>query len=159
MKKISKIEAFFHTSNLIEGVDDKQEDERNVVAYEAWLSWLDFHISLNHLNNYCFPWQIRAYPVFVWGRECLHHEEIDAALALYFGDLYPNENSTWKQIKDWHVSFEKVHPFGDWNGRVGRYLMLQQCEKAWCLREMYREFAHTDNKSFNEMREKYYNIF
>jgi len=35
MKKISKIEAFFHTSNLIEGVDDKQEDERNVVAYEA----------------------------------------------------------------------------------------------------------------------------
>ncbi len=31
------------------------------------------------------------------------------------------------KILDFHVRFEKLHPFDDYNGRVGRVLMLKEC--------------------------------
>ena len=32
-------------------------------------------------------------------------------------------------ILDFHVHFEKIHPFEDYNGRVGRLIMLKECLK------------------------------
>lgn len=38
--------------------------------------------------------------------------------------------TTHKEIKQWHVWFEKIHPFADGNGRTGRILMNWQCLRA-----------------------------
>lgn len=32
-----------------------------------------------------------------------------------------------EKILDFHVRFEKVHPFEDYNGRVGRLIMMKEC--------------------------------
>lgn len=37
--------------------------------------------------------------------------------------------TTFNDIIDFHVKFEKIHPFGDGNGRVGRIIMFKECLK------------------------------
>ena len=32
-------------------------------------------------------------------------------------------------IIEFHVRFERIHPFGDGNGRVGRIIMFKECLK------------------------------
>ena len=42
---------------------------------------------------------------------------------------YKNATKTFENIIDLHVQFEKIHPFQDGNGRVGRLIILKECLK------------------------------
>ncbi|MDR0415955.1 MAG: Fic family protein [Propionibacteriaceae bacterium] len=33
----------------------------------------------------------------------------------------------FEEVCDFHVAFERIHPFQDGNGRVGRLILFQQC--------------------------------
>ena len=39
------------------------------------------------------------------------------------------ETVTLEDILDFHVRFERIHPFQDGNGRVGRLIMFKECLK------------------------------
>ena len=39
------------------------------------------------------------------------------------------EQKTFEDILDFHVEFERIHPFQDGNGRVGRLIMFKECLK------------------------------
>ena len=52
-------------------------------------------------------------------------EEIDELLVQYNS----KNNIALEDIIDFHYSFEKIHPFGDGNGRVGRIIMFKECLK------------------------------
>ena len=39
------------------------------------------------------------------------------------------KNITLEDIIEFHVRFERIHPFGDGNGRVGRMIMFKECLK------------------------------
>lgn len=110
-----------------------------------------FHSRMNHLNDYCIAGRIRTYDVFVGGRKCLAPEHIELALT----SLFAINPDTPELIKDWHVRFEKIHPFGDGNGRTGRLLLLRQC---WDNDVEIPEILRTmDN--FEKNRQEYYKWF
>lgn len=49
------------------------------------------------------------------------------------GELLKEYNSkkttTFEDILDFHVQFERIHPFQDGNGRVGRLITFKECLK------------------------------
>lgn len=41
--------------------------------------------------------------------------------------IYGRKTAKLEQILAFHVQFERIHPFDDYNGRVGRILMVKEC--------------------------------
>ena len=41
--------------------------------------------------------------------------------------IYERKAAKLEQILAFHVQFERIHPFDDYNGRVGRILMVKEC--------------------------------
>lgn len=52
-------------------------------------------------------------------------KELDELLQNYNAKI----SITIEDIIDFHVQFERIHPFGDGNGRVGRMIMFKECLK------------------------------
>ena len=40
---------------------------------------------------------------------------------------YENRNIDLKKLLDFHVRFEQIRPFSDYNGRLGSILMMKEC--------------------------------
>ena len=63
----------------------------------------------------------------VGGEETARPEDVHKRLKSLLSKYYKIKTVTLEDILDFHVEFERIHPFQDGNGRIGRLLILWQC--------------------------------
>lgn len=63
----------------------------------------------------------------VGGEETARPEDVHKKLKSLLSKYYKIKTVTLENILDFHVEFERIHPFQDSNGRIGRLLILWQC--------------------------------
>jgi len=139
-----QITKFLDESNKIEGVYDAQSLDQALFAWEYCIAQDELSIGVilkTHkilmLHQPLFPDEkgyLREVPVYIGGREAMHHSQLRGALQAWTtrSNLmvhYPGSRIS-DDIKLHHVEYERIHPFVDGNGRTGRIFMNWQRVKA-----------------------------
>ena len=68
-------------------------------------------------------------PNEVGGMNTVIPEEVSDKMKELLNDYNTKEKIGLDDILDFHAKFEKIHPFQDGNGRVGRLIMFKECLK------------------------------
>jgi Fic family protein len=66
-------------------------------------------------------------PNEVGGEETVPPDKVHKHVKALLDDYNAFKTIEFDDILDFHVQFERIHPFQDGNGRIGRLLMFWQC--------------------------------
>ena len=66
-------------------------------------------------------------PNEVGGERTCEPEKVHESMQRLVEGYNAKQQHTLNEIIDFHVRFEKIHPFQDGNGRVGRLIMFKEC--------------------------------
>lgn len=97
-------------------------------------------------------------PNEVGGMQTALPEEVAGKIKELLTEYNSKSEKTLDDILDFHVKFEKIHPFQDGNGRVGRLIMFKECLKysivPFIIEDNLKFFYYRGLKEWN--REKGY---
>ena len=62
-------------------------------------------------------------------RETVHPDEVKEEMKKLLSNYLMKDEHSFEEIVDFHVEFERIHPFQDGNGRVGRLIAFKECLK------------------------------
>lgn len=124
-----RIDDLIETANHFRCIDYCLENAREPIS-ASMLKELH-RLLKNGTSDSDLPWfavgDYKRLPNEVSGKLTVAPEDVPAAISDLLERYSPASKHTLDQIIDLHVRFERIHPFQDGNGRVGRLVMLKEC--------------------------------
>lgn len=97
--------------------------------------------------------EYKKMPNEVGGMETALPEEVADKIKNLLAEYNGKKEKTFEDILDFHVKFERIHPFQDGNGRVGRLIMFKECLKynivPFIIEDNLKRFYYRGLKEWN----------
>jgi Fic family protein len=91
----------------------------------------------------------------VGGQETTPPKQVHKALSRLLTAYQAKEKKTLNDLLDFHVAFERIHPFQDGNGRIGRLILLKECLHygivPFIIDERHRMFYYRGIREWDRM--------
>lgn len=126
-----KVDDIIETTNHFTAFDfllDSFQDDLN----ETWIKEIHAILKRGTSDSRKSWFQVgdyKSYPNEVGGRETTLPEKVESDMQELLNSYHRLPETSFEDILDFHVRFERIHPFQDGNGRVGRLIMFKECLK------------------------------
>ena len=130
-KEVLNVDDVIETVNHFHCIDIIIDSARAVLT-EKFIK--DFHFILkNGTSDSRKDWfavgDYKKLPNEVGGMDTTIPEEVADKMKTLLMEYNAKDVKTFEDILDFHVKFERIHPFQDGNGRIGRLIMFKECLK------------------------------
>ena len=130
-KEVLNVDDVIETVNHFHCIDIIIDSARAVLT-EKFIKDLHF-ILKNGTSDSRKDWFVvgdyKKLPNEVGGMDTTIPEEVADKMKTLLMEYNAKGAKTFENILDFHVKFERIHPFQDGNGRIGRLIMFKECLK------------------------------
>ena len=130
-KEVLNVDDVIETVNHFHCIDIIIDSARAVLT-EKFIKDLHF-ILKNGTSDSRKDWfavgDYKKLPNEVGGMDTTLPEEVADKMKILLMEYNAKDAKTFEDILDFHVKFERIHPFQDGNGRIGRLIMFKECLK------------------------------
>lgn len=130
-KEVLNVDDVIETVNHFHCIDIIIDSARAVLT-EKFIKDLHF-ILKNGTSDSRKDWfavgDYKKLPNEVGGMDTTIPEEVANKMMTLLMEYNAKDAKTFEDILDFHVKFERIHPFQDGNGRIGRLIMFKECLK------------------------------
>ncbi len=126
-----KIDDIVETMNHFAAID-RVIDFANYPLSEAFIKELHKILKSNTSDSRLSYFAVGDYkkmPNEVGGLETTRPRLVGSEMKKLFSQYSKKESHSLEEIVEFHVQFERIHPFQDGNGRVGRLIAFKECLK------------------------------
>ncbi len=98
----------------------------------------------------------KLYENIAGDRETVHPDKVNGEIKKLLSNYLKKDKHTFEEIVEFHVDFERIHPFQDGNGRVGRLIAFKECLKngivPFIILDSKKDFYYRGLKNWNSDR-------